>query len=341
MFGWSADEAIGTIIRNLKFVHEDDIAGANIKLDGLRQRKFNSYSHQNRNYSKTGDLLHCIWHVSAIVDEEGNIESMFGLVEDVTARVIARTQLQEYQNKLEYLVEKRTRELRDAQDELLRKERLAALGKLTGTVGHELRNPLGTIRTSLHVIKDQLKDIQPGLSRAFGRVDRNINRCDKIISELLDYTRTPKLDRIKTNIDELLEIVTGEYEFPVGIKVSTKFESGVEMKVDADRLTQCVINLVNNAVDAVQDASVEPPRKVNISSKTENDCLQIAVTDTGVGINKEDLDKITEPLFSKKPFGTGLGLSIVKQIIEEHHGGIEVSSEVGVGTMILLWLPLS
>jgi signal transduction histidine kinase len=268
-------------------------------------------------------------------------------VRDITERKQAEQELGRYREHLEELVEERTRELKEAQAELLRQERLSALGQLTATVAHEIRNPLGTVRTAVFAIGDAIEREQLGrVERARQLAERNILRCDRIITELLDYTRERALDLKLTQIDPWLETVLVEQIIPAPIVCTRELNAGVEILVDSENLRRAVINVVNNAVDALQDAKAIGNELI-ISTRINEERLEMRFKDTGCGIPPDALDKIFEPLFSTKSFGIGLGLPIVKSILEQHGGGVEVQSTIpglsegkaGQGTTVTLWLP--
>ena len=244
-------------------------------------------------------------------------------------------------DELEARVEARTSELAAVQDALLRKERLAVLGQLTGTVAHELRNPLSTIDTSLAVLERRLDMSADELKRPVERIHRNVARCDEIITELLDFARTRGAVLTPTTLDPWLADVVAEIapSCPVPIAVTAQ-AGGAKVAVDGDRLRRAVINLVDNARDAILGAG-RPGAGIRIHTRVVDGRAVIEVSDDGPGIAPELIARIREPLYSTKSFGVGLGLSIVEQIMDEHHGSLELDSEEGAGTRARLWLPLA
>ncbi len=240
---------------------------------------------------------------------------------------------------LEELVEERTWELEKAQVELLRKERLSALGQLTATVAHEIRNPLGTVRTAVFAIGDAIeRDELQRVKRARQLAERNIVRCDRIITELLDYTRGQAIQSKPTPIDRWLEVVLDEQTIPEGIVCVRELNTGLEIPIDREYLRRVIVNVVSNAVDALQDEGAAG-NQLTVGAHLAGGRLEIRVSDTGPGIPADAQTKIFEPLFSTKRFGVGLGLPIVKNIMAQHGGGIEINSEVGLGATVTLWLP--
>lgn len=242
----------------------------------------------------------------------------------------------------EYLLRKR---LEEAQDELVRNERLATLGKLTATVSHELRNPLGTIRASLFLIADNLQPKEPRLLRALDRAERNILRCDQIIDELADYARDRQLNLEWTPLDAWLNNLLEELALPEGITLTREFAADMELQFDREKLRRCMLNLISNGAQAIQEKKKQETRSdqqdtLKLETRRADDRVEIKVMDTGVGIPDEEMVKIFQPLFSTKSFGLGLGLVIIKQIVEQHGGGIDIGSQAGVGTTATIWLPL-
>lgn len=253
---------------------------------------------------------------------------------------------QEQRKLLEDLVAERTRELEAAQKELVRKERLATLGQLIATVSHELRNPLGTVRGSVFLIANKLLGKDLGVERALDRAERNIVRCDRIIEDLLAYTRSQDLQLEDIRVDPWLENMLEEYTFPHDVTVQLRLGANARFQLEPERLRRCMINIINNACDAMgagKDGIEDGSKVLAITSRInpKRERLEIIVTDTGPGMDATQQRKILEPLYSTKSFGVGLGLPTVVQIMEQHQGGLEIRSKVGVGTSMLLWVPNS
>ena len=230
-----------------------------------------------------------------------------------------------------------------AQDELLRKERLAAIGQVTATVGHELRNPLGSIRTALAVVRKLARGQDPLMKESLAISDRGVTRCDAIISDLLDFTRIRQLNREPTAIDRWLRTVLEEHGLPAPVRLRLELEAGIEMPLDRDRLRRVVVNVIDNACDAMDGKEPAGDRAplLTVGTRVNGGRLEITVGDTGHGMAPEVAAKAFEPLFSTKAFGVGLGLPLVKQIMEQHGGGVEITSQEERGTEVVLWLPLA
>jgi len=262
----------------------------------------------------------------------------------VVDRIDYERRLSEANEELERRVDDRTHELKEAQDELLRHERLTVLGQLTATVSHELRNPLGAMRPSAYVLRKKLEgNGDASIAEALERIERSIDRCDHIIEELLDFTRASRLQKASTNLDSWLQFAVGEQVIPAGIQVD--FNAGLDdlkTEIDSFRMRRVVINLLENSIQAFtseDDGTLQADARIHLSTGLHGDRIEARFHDNGPGIPEDVMPHIFEPLFSTKNFGVGLGMPAVRQIMELHGGGIEVESVAGQGTTVTLWLP--
>jgi signal transduction histidine kinase len=230
------------------------------------------------------------------------------------------------------------RELREVQAEQIAQERLATLGQLTAIVSHELRNPLATISISSTTLRGKLLSAD-GLP-ALDRLERSVERCDRIIDELLDYTRlqarTVESIEMNTFLDEYLSELP-----PLEGIVMQRETSDAEMKlnVDKDLLLRALVNIVDNACQALHE--IDGEKRLKIASNVEGSWCCVTVSDNGPGIPAEILDKIFNPMFSTKVFGVGLGMTIVQRIMEQLGGRVDLDTVVDQGTVVSLWLPLA
>jgi NO-binding membrane sensor protein with MHYT domain/anti-sigma regulatory factor (Ser/Thr protein kinase) len=240
--------------------------------------------------------------------------------------------------RLAQRIEERTAELRHTQARLLRQERLSALGELTATIAHELRNPMGAASNTIFTIKQMAAGAGLDLARPIGRLERSIARCERIIGDLLNFSSPRDVQRRPLAIDDWLQTVLDEQRLPEGVTLARALGVG-QASVDAGLLRRVIENLIENACQAVAEHHEPGERRVTVASRVSGDGLEISVADTGAGIPASILPKVFDPLFSTKSFGTGLGLPVAKEIVEQHGGTIAIESVEGSGTKVTLRIP--
>jgi signal transduction histidine kinase len=238
--------------------------------------------------------------------------------------------------------------LKEAQDTIIRKAKLAQLGQLTATVAHEIRNPLGIVRAAAYLIERRLEDANPDIAVQVNRINDGVARCDAIITELLDFTRTRNLETEPVALDEWLSKVVVEQaaELPAMIELQCRYRlPGDRIAFDQVHLQRVIINLLSNAAEAMVGKGDDPasfhtarPRIVIETLRTDRG-VEIWCTDNGPGISTENLHRIREPLFTTKSYGVGLGLPAVERILDQHGGGLDIDTAVGRGTTMKVWLP--
>jgi PAS domain S-box-containing protein len=303
------------------------------------RQAFRSFEH--RWVRPDGQIRYFLTSAKPVFDAQGRFVGYRGVGSDITD---VRRRDEELREELQRRVEEQTAELRAAQAELLRQERLAMLGQLIATVSHELRNPLGVIRTSAFVVREGLNRVPPRVERSLERIERNVVRCDRIIDEMLDFTRISELVPETTAIDDWLAGVLKEQSLPRGITLLHEFGlPGTHIGVERDRLRRAVINVFDNACQAMiadgNERTENGEHHLTVRTGAAAGRIELVFEDTGPGIPPEVLPKVFEPLFSTKSFGVGLGLSVVHRIMEQHGGGIEIENIAGGGVRVCLWLP--
>ncbi len=244
--------------------------------------------------------------------------------------------LQEHSSQLEVLVTNRTRELSDAQQQLVRSERLAALGELAGGVSHELRNPLGAIKNASYFLNMTLDQSDPEVRETLGILEREVTTAEGIITSLLDYTRARPPTRRKVNANEIVREALSRVEIPENITVVDELDSSLSpVMADPAQLLQVFANITINAVQAMPSGGhLTLHTEVRADGRTA-----ISFADDGVGITPEDQNRLFEPLFTGRAKGIGLGLSITRTLVEGHGGSVEVASAVGRGSKFTVLLP--
>lgn len=255
---------------------------------------------------------------------------------DQTKQKQAESKLKHYSMKLELMVKERTDELKQTQKELLLKGKLAAIGKLSGSVAHDIRNPLGVISNSVYYLNvTQKESADEKLKTHIGIIKKEIDRANNIINDLMEFSKKnePILEegQINTIIEDLLE----QAVIPENIVVRSVFGSHLPLLTfDSSQLRRVFQNLLANAIQSMPKGGL-----LHVSTQETGGYIEMAMQDTGSGISPEDIDNIYEPLFTTKSKGVGLGLSITKTFVNLHNGSIEVESVVGEGTTFTVRLP--
>jgi signal transduction histidine kinase len=253
----------------------------------------------------------------------------------------SEVQLHQYSNHLEELVEERTQALLETQERMIRQEKLAFLGQIAGSVSHELRNPLSAIKNAAYYLNIVLEDPNPEIREMIELLENEVNKTEHIISDLLEFTRTRPPEYQTLQITEVLQKTITSLQIPNTIEIKTQVDPEYQKIIaDPNQINQVFSNLIENAVKAMPDGgkiTIQTERNDQVLKKP---ALTIHITDTGIGIPNNNLEKIFEPLFTTRARGIGLGLSIVRSIIEAHQGIIQVESQENVGSTFSVTLPL-
>jgi len=241
-----------------------------------------------------------------------------------------------YSDYLEELVKERTRALKEAQDNLLKAQRLAAIGEAASMIGHDLRNPLQAIMYSLFLAKKELESSpNANLMEIVKIIEEQVEYMNKIVSDLQDYARPIKPNFVETNFEKIVREVLSTVRIPANIKVDIDIdEAFTAFPTDPLLMKRVLTNLITNAIQAMENGGL-----LRISAYKKGNDAFISIQDTGVGIPEENLSKIFQPFFTTKAKGQGLGLAVCKRIIESLQGSITLDSKVGKGTTVTIKLP--
>jgi signal transduction histidine kinase len=216
------------------------------------------------------------------------------------------------------------------------------LGQVTGAVARELRTPLNALREALDTLKGMITERGGELEKPVTRMEHSIERCDRMSSDLLEYTKTRDLQSQMVTFDQWLADVVAEQRSWVPFKLNAELRAGNAITaIDPARIQRLLLDLIENACQAMDDLPEDYEKRITVRTGIAPGLVVMTVIDTGPGIKLEDQAHIFEPLFSTKSYGTGLGLSIVKQIVDQHSGIIRVDSEPGHGTRVRVCLPLA
>ncbi|MHC1745151.1 MAG: PAS domain-containing sensor histidine kinase [Syntrophobacteraceae bacterium] len=251
----------------------------------------------------------------------------------------AKQSLTDWGNRLEQMVCERTKDLQDAQQQLVRSEKLASLGKLAAGVAHEINNPLTGVLTFSQLLRDQFPP-ETAEHQDLSVIVNETVRCRGIVRGLLEFARqtAPEKKAVDVHeiVEEVLRMVTNQELFQ-NIEVHKDYDlRAPHLMVDRDQIKQVMLNIVVNAAEAMGKTG-----DIRIRSEWKEDRAQLALyfIDNGPGIEPEVLNKLFDPFFTTKEMGTGLGMAISYGIVKGHRGSIDVISEPGKGCEVIVTLP--
>lgn len=283
-------------------------------------------------------------------DEFGRLASSFNAM--TVALRKSEAELLQWGHTLEQKVEERTQELRIAEAETARSEKLASVGLLAAGIAHELNNPLTGVLTFTTLLRKKLPDGNPD-AEDLDLVIRETKRCAAIIRRLLDFAREKTPEKKFADINRVIEDTARIIERPASfrdIEIAMDLDPELpQIWIDADLIKQVIMNMLVNAQHAIEhEGSITvrsrrcPQPRSPEPGMAPVPMVEIAIIDTGCGIPEKNLKRIFDPFFTSKEVGkgTGLGLSVSHGIVKAHGGTIEVESTVGKGSVFRIYLPV-
>ncbi len=275
--------------------------------------------------------------MSGLEDEKLAIESVQKGAQDYLVK--GRVDGNLLKRSILYAIERKRaeEELRDAQEQLARKEKLAVLGELAGGMGHELRNPLGAIKNSVYFLNIALENPQQEVKETLEILEKEVAASERLISSLFDFARPKPSSWHKVDVNEVVQEALSRNSVPENVEVAIQLDLSLPTILgDPDQLVQAFENIILNAIQAMPEGG-----DLVIKSKLESSKLvAVSFKDTGQGISKENFGKLFEPLFTTKARGIGLGLPVVKTLVEKNGGTIDVESKKGKGCTFTVKLPI-
>jgi len=224
-------------------------------------------------------------------------------------------------------------ELKESQRKLVQAARLSDLGQLSATISHEIRNPLSVIRTAIHVIRQKANAAGIDFDRPLDRAQRSVARCDDIVNDLLEYTRSNELKKVTVDSSRYLNELLDEQPIPFFVTLEREFPvPGLKIDIDCDRFRRVIINLISNAVEAIKEGGIEDGEITVTCLPDEGEGPSIHIKNNGPAIPEEVIARMYEPLYTTKSTGSGIGLPTVKKLIEQHGAELRVETKAGVGT---------
>jgi len=271
---------------------------------------------------KDGINIHIGMNISPLKDDKNNVRGIICVFQDLTT-------------------------IKEMKEKVIKNEKLAAIGRISAGIAHEIRNPLASISGSIQVLKDELSLHDPNI-KLMDIILRETERLNSIITQFLIYASPYKKNlqtcNIKELITETITLLKNSKEYPSNLNIDTSFKNnGITINADSKQIKQVIWNLCLNSIQAMNKGgrmtiSVNPPYPPLVKGG-EGGFVDIIIKDTGAGISEADLQKIFDPFFTTKEEGTGLGLSTVQKIIEGHNGSINIESKEGYGTTVKITLP--
>ena len=233
------------------------------------------------------------------------------------------------------------RSLQEAQAEVRRSERLAALGQLTAGLAHELRNPLGTMKTSAQLLSRQVSKENAVAQEMAGFITSEVDRTNSLITRFLDFARPQHLKLETADITTMLDTAISRFEreqknSSTSVTIFKNYSPDVPpVRFDAELMEHVIANLLLNAAQASPPGGV-----VTVKTQSDESEVEVAVIDRGSGIDPKNIENIFNPFFTTKTEGIGFGLAIISKIVDEHGGRITVESALGEGSVFRVFLPL-
>jgi len=227
------------------------------------------------------------------------------------------------------------------EEQLGEAQRLATLGKMVAAVSHEIKNPLGIVRSTAEILGNRIGKVAPGNEKLAEIIVQETSRLDGIVRQFLDFARPRDLYKssgsLNAVVERLLSFMEAEFQ-QKGVRVHTRMAEDLpDILFDAEQMYQVLLNMVFNAIQAMPEGG---DLFLGTTALPADKAVMLEVTDTGLGIPEEKLEQIFTPFYTDKNRGTGLGLAIAKNIVDKHQGAIEVNSRPGEGSTFRVILPL-
>ncbi len=322
ILGYQAEEVLGKM--NITQVYEEGVAQKLMKMMRSSEHggKGKLRSYPLINFRRDGSKIECSFSASIIYDAKGKEIASVGIFVDLKEKL-----------RIE-------RKLVQTQDQLLQSEKLAAMGRLTSQVAHELNNPMYGIMNTLELMKTEISPTNKRRKILDMALSETV-RLTEMLRKMLTFSKPDQEKKQPTDINSVLDeiLLLNERQLQEhSIKIKTSFANGLEMvNASKNQLRQVFLNMVSNARGAMPEGGI-----LSVKTGADNKNINIEITDTGIGIEPENIKKIFDTFFTTKDSvkGVGLGLSVCYGFIQDHGGDIEVQSEPGVGTTFTVSLPI-
>lgn len=265
----------------------------------------------------------------------GEITHLVGIIHDITDLTHAQEDLRERNARLEEFLSERASALHDAQQELMRRQRLSVIGQLAGAVAHQVRNPLATIRNAAYLLKLTLGScMSEDAQRSLDIINDEVNRANGIITDLVEYARVRDANRKACSMAYVASQALGGVEVPEGVRVRSEVPETCVVNVDAEQVQRALYNLLRNAVEAAA-----PDGEVEVAVETQGDEVHVMIRDTGAGLPEDVREQFAGPVLAARPSTVGLGLLTARALIENQGGALRYRESPGGGSTFNVVLP--
>ncbi|MCL2790552.1 MAG: ATP-binding protein [Desulfobulbus sp.] len=301
------------------------------------------FRQENKLGERTGEIMGVIEVVQdlsedleAIIQLQGRVIVLSLLIMSVLFAILVLIVV-----RANRIMAERAEERLRLEEQLNEAQRLASLGKMVAAVSHEIKNPLGIVRSTAEILGSRIGKMAPGNEKLADIIVQETSRLDSIVRQFLDFARPRDPYRAAGSLNSLVERLASfmEPEFQQkGVRVHVRMAENLpDILFDAEQVYQVALNMVFNAIQAMPEGG---DLFLSTTSLPEEKAVMLEVTDTGIGIPEEKIEQIFTPFYTGKNRGTGLGLAIAKNIVEKHQGTVNVSSQPGEGSTFRVILPL-
>ena len=272
--------------------------------------------------NEIGELARVFLHMAVVLRERKN------------TILAAQKELAAMNKDLELRVQQRTAELKAATDELVKSERLAAIGQMASIISHEIRNPLAVISNATRLIKTIEPPSNPKLIKQFNIIEEEIAQANGIISEVLGFARSRDMILTVIDLNSYLHDLLLSFPMPAGVHLKEDLDcESARLKIDAEEIKQALRNMISNACEAMPNGGT-----LTVGSRVGRKAVCIYVADEGPGVSEELKDKIFSPFFTTKARGTGLGLAVVRKAVSRHKGKLFIHNGPEKGAVFEMYL---
>jgi two-component system sensor kinase FixL len=336
MFGFRSDEMLGQNVKMLMpSPYHEQHDGYLTRYQQTGERHIIGIGREVIGRRKDGSQFPLHLAVSEVETKERKLFT--GILRDISDLKAVEAELKQLNATLDQRVQEQAAELQRAQSELVEKEKFATLGRISGGIAHEIRNPLNAIKTSAYYLLNAKSPSPAKTEEHLNRIDRQVSIIDNAVTALSDLARLPDPQSTALNLAELMRGILHDCKLPRNIHVTENYPAGLpDVWADEKQLPIVFKNLIRNARDAMPEGGA-----LLLSARRVNSRILVTVEDNGIGMAPDVVQRIAEPFFSTKARGMGLGMAITAAILEKNRCTMELNSEPGRGTTFHISIPLA